>query len=352
MSTFDPADERFMRAALEEARKGIGFTSPNPAVGAVIVRDGEIIGRGWHRRAGEPHAEIEAIRSLPTMDLAQGATIYVTLEPCSTHGRTPPCTEAIVRAGFARVVVGAVDPNPQHAGHGLNLLSEQGIQVTSGVLEEECRYLNHAFNKWIVTRQPWVIAKAGMSLDGRIARPPGEGQWLTSEASRQDAMHLRKEVDAILIGANTLRVDNPRLTIRGLPEAAAKPQPWRIVLTRGEHRLPQQAHLFTDEHRDRTLIFSGQSLPSVLADLGKRQVTSVLIEGGMRVLGDAFDQRLVDEVRFYVAPLLCGGPLAAVGGKGAGATAEAPRIADPQYTRIGSDLRLSGRVVYPPVAER
>jgi diaminohydroxyphosphoribosylaminopyrimidine deaminase/5-amino-6-(5-phosphoribosylamino)uracil reductase len=347
MSPADSPDQLFMRAALDEGRKGIGFTSPNPAVGAVIVKNGELIGRGWHRRAGEPHAEIEAIRSLGDPELAQGATIYVTLEPCSTHGRTPPCTEAILQAGFSRVVVGAVDPNPHHVGKGLELLRARGVEVTSGVLADECLQMNRAFNKWIVTRSPWVIAKAGMSLDGRIARPPGEGQWLTSEASRQDAMRLRMSVDAILVGANTLRADNPRLTIRGLPEAKQKPQPWRIVLTRGENPLPKDAHLFTDEHRDRTLIYTGQPLEAVFADLGAKQVTSVLIEGGMRVLGEAFDKQLVDEVCFYVAPLLCGGPLMAVGGEGVGASSAAPRIVDPEYTRIGSDLRLSGRVAYP-----
>ena len=159
-------DEKFMRAALREAARGLGHTSPNPAVGAVVVRGGRVIARGFHQRAGLPHAEIEALRALKNPALARGATIYVTLEPCSTHGRTPPCVDAIIRAGFARVVIGATDPNPAHAGRGIGLLRAAGIAVTAGVLESECRELNAGFNKWIVTRLPLVIAKAGMSLDG------------------------------------------------------------------------------------------------------------------------------------------------------------------------------------------
>ena len=332
-----------MRAALREASRGVGHTSPNPAVGAVIVRGGRIVARGFHRRAGLPHAEIEALGALKNPALARGATLFVTLEPCSTHGRTPPCVEAIVRAGFARVVIGTTDPNPAHAGRGVRLLRAAGIAVTEGVLESECRELNAAFNKWIVTRLPLVIAKCGMSLDGRIARPPGEGQWLTSAASRADAMRLRAQVDAILIGARTLRADNPRLTVRGIPGAR---QPWRVVLAR-DSALPKDAHVFTDEHRDRTLVFRGKTLGAVLRELGRRDITSVLLEGGGRVLGEAFDRRLVDRVQFYVAPLLCAGPVPAVGGRGVGASADAPLLRNPRYHRIGGDLRLTAEVVYP-----
>lgn len=336
-------DEKHMHAALLEARRGLGQTSPNPAVGAVIVRGGKVIARGFHRRAGMPHAEIEAIRALEKPELARGATIYVTLEPCSTHGRTPPCVEAIVRAGFRRVVIGAIDPNPAHAGRGVDLLKAAGIAVTAGILEAECRELNAAFNHWIVTKMPLVIAKAGMSLDGRLTRPPGEGQWLTSAAARADAQKLRAQVDAILIGAGTLRADNPRLTVRGVKGAR---QPWRVVLTRSG-RLPKDAHLFTDEHRDRTLVYRGQSLRAVLRDLGRKQITSVLIEGGGQVLGEAFDRKLVQRVQFYVAPLLCGGPDVVVGGRGVGATVEAPLIRNPHYEKLGDNLRLTGEVEYP-----
>jgi diaminohydroxyphosphoribosylaminopyrimidine deaminase/5-amino-6-(5-phosphoribosylamino)uracil reductase len=332
--------ETFMRAALREAERGAGHTSPNPAVGAVIVRGERIVARGFHRRAGLPHAEIEALRALQNPGLARGATLYVTLEPCSTHGRTPPCVEAILRAGFARVVIGAIDPNPAHSGRGVALLREGGVQVTPGVLEDECRALNRPFNKWVVTGLPWVIAKAGMSLDGRLTRPAGEGQWITSPASRADAMKLRARVDAILIGAGTLRADNPRLTVRGISDAR---QPWRVVVTRGG-ALPADAHVFTDAHRGRTLVFHRRPLRSVLRELGRLGVTSVLIEGGTRVLGEAFDRRLVDEVQFYIAPLLLGGPQVVIGGRGVGATVEAPQLLDPTYARIGEDLRLHARI--------
>ena len=191
---------------------------------------------------------------------------------------------------------------------------------------------------------PLVIAKAGMSLDGRLTRPPGEGQWLTNPAARADAQKLRAQVDAILIGAQTLRADNPRLTVRGIPGAR---QPWRVIVTRSGD-LPQDAHVFTDAHRDRTLVFRGKSLRAVLRELGRRQITSVLIEGGMRVLGEAFDRRLVQRVQFYVAPLLCGGPVVAVGGRGAGATAESANIRNPRYDQIGDNLRLTGRGRIPP----
>ncbi len=336
-----------MRVALAEAERSVGQTSPNPAVGAVIVRDGQIIARGWHQFAGAPHAEVEAISALQRSEDARGAALYVTLEPCSTHGRTPPCTEAILNAGFWRVVIGAMDPNPLHAGRAGTLLRDAGLEVRDGVLADECTALNRGFNKWIVSGIPWVIAKAGMSLDGRLSRPPGEGQWITNEQSRAEAHRLRARVDAILIGANTLRADNPRLTIRGV-DVGVKQQPWRVVLTHGQTPLPREAHLFTDEHRERTLVFTGETMESVLAELGRREVTSVLIEGGMRVLGDAFDRRLVDEVQFFIAPLLCGGPAMVVGGRGAESTAASVRIKDPAYRELGGDLQVSGLTEYPP----
>jgi len=334
-----------MQIALREARRGVGRTSPNPAVGAVIVRDGQLLATGWHRKAGEPHAEIQAFRALTDPALARGATLYVTLEPCSTHGRTPPCVQAILAAGIRRAVIGTLDPNPAHAGRALPILREAGVEVIHGVLEEECRRLNLAFNRWIVSGLPWVIAKAGMSLDGRITRPPGAPRWITNEESRADTHRLRAEVDAILIGGETLRTDNPLLTVRGLPESDEPPrQPWRVIVSQSGN-LPPDAAVFTDEHRERTLVFAGKELEEVLRELGRRQVTSVLIEGGMRVLGEAFDRRLVNQVCFYVAPLLVGGPKAVVGGEGAGATAEALRIVNPRYERFGDDLRLTGEIL-------
>ncbi len=278
-----------MWAALAEARRGIGTASPNPAVGAVLVQRGRITATGYHRATGLPHAEIECLADAPGASL-RSATLYVTLEPCSTTGRTPPCTIAIVRAGVGRVVIGATDPNPLHGGRAIRELRSAGIEVTTGVLAVECTRLNEAFNKWIVTGKPFVIAKCGMSLDGRLTRTPNEERWLTSPAARRHARQLRAQVDAIVIGAETLRQDNPRLTTRG--EGNGR-QPWRVVLARSG-KLPRAAHLFTDRFAGRTLVYRRKSLVQVLADLGRREITSVLIEGGGDVLGQAFDARLVD----------------------------------------------------------
>ena len=331
-----------MRLALQEAVRGLGHTSPNPAVGAVIVKNGRVLARGYHHRAGQPHAEIEALRALGSEARARGATIYVPLEPCSTHGRTPPCTDAIRRAGFARVVIGATDPNPRHAGRAAGLLSATGIAVRAGVLGDECTRLNRAFNRWIVTGRPWVIAKAALTLDGRLARPPGEGRWLSGPAARAHAHRQRAWVDAILIGAGTLRADNPRLTVRGVPGADPARQPWRVVLTRGGD-LPPDAHLFTDPWRERTLVFRRRALAKVLADLGRRGVTSVLIEGGGQVLGQAFDAGLVDEVQFYFTPRFAAGPVVAVAGRPA-ALPHGAILCESRCERLGPDVLLTGEV--------
>ncbi len=333
-----------MRLALREAARGVGRTSPNPAVGAVIVRGGRVVARGFHRAAGQPHAEIEALRALRNPVQARGATMYVTLEPCSTHGRTGPCTTAILQAGVGRVVIGATDPNPSHAGRGVGILAGGGVEVRAGVLGDECARLNRAFNRWIVTGRPWVIAKAALTLDGRLTRPPGEDRWLSGPAARAHAHRQRARVDAILIGAGTLRADNPRLTVRGVAAGDDGPvrQPWRVVLTRSGD-LPATAHLFTDDHKERTLVFRREPLAQVLAELGRRQVTSVLIEGGGQVLGEAFDRDLVDEVQFYFTPLLAGGPVAAVAGR----TMAGPRgrgLCDCRYERLGADVLLTGEM--------
>ena len=326
-----------MRLALAEAQRGLGNVSPNPAVGAVLVQRGRVTAAGFHRASGLPHAEIECLTAAPAGSLGS-ATLYVTLEPCSTTGRTPPCTEAIVRAKVGRVVVGTTDPNPLHRGRGIGELRKAGLKVKWGVLEAECSRLNEAFNKWIVTRKPFVIAKCGMSLDGRLTRPAAEGRWLTGPAARRHAMQLRAQVDAILIGAETLRQDNPRLTIRGIRGVR---QPWRVVLSRSG-KLPRDAHLFADRFAGRTLLYRGKSLKAVLTDLGRREITSVLIEGGGDVLGQSFDNRLVDKVQFYLAPLFTGGSVFAVGGKGARATAEGARLAGRAFKKIGPDLCITG----------
>jgi diaminohydroxyphosphoribosylaminopyrimidine deaminase / 5-amino-6-(5-phosphoribosylamino)uracil reductase len=334
-------DERFMQTALIEARRGLGLTSPNPAVGAVLVIDGKVAARGHHRRAGEPHAEVECLsrfgRAVP-----KSAILYVTLEPCSTTGRTGPCTNAIVDAGVKKLVVGTLDPNPKHAGRGIDRLKKAGIDVQVGVLAEECSALNEGYNKWIQTGIPFVIAKCGMSLDGRLTAPPTESQWLTSAASRRDAHRLRAQVDAILVGAETVRADNPRLTVRDKPGAK---QPWRVVLSRSG-KLPGRAQIFTDRFAARTMVYRQIQLDSVLRELGAKEITSVLIEGGGDVLGQALDRRLIDKVQIYVAPTLTGGPSLAFAGNGAGATSAAPRLSRIRYEKIGMDLCLIGYPIF------
>ena len=331
-------DEKFMREAIRLARRGSGKTHPNPAVGCVIVRRGKIIGRGWHRRAGLPHAEIEALRSLENPSLARGATVYATLEPCSTTGRTPPCTAALIEAGIGRLVIGATDPNPKHRGRAIPVLKRAGVAVTTGVLQEECAALNPEFHYFMETGLPWVIAKCGMSLDGRLTRPPGEGQWITSKEARADAMKLRAKVDAILVGAATVRSDDPKLTIRGM---GSFPHPLRAVWA--PRRLPpRQTKLMRD--RDKTILLRHKSLRAALGSLARKGIMKVLVEGGGHTLGCVFDQGLAQEVVFYVAPLMSGGSVAAVGGRGIKRAADAVSIIDPAYRIIGGCIRISGRL--------
>jgi diaminohydroxyphosphoribosylaminopyrimidine deaminase/5-amino-6-(5-phosphoribosylamino)uracil reductase len=334
--------EKFMRAALAEARKGLGKTSPNPAVGAVLVNGKRIMARGYHRQAGGDHAEVHCLRKL-ACPVPPDAILYVTLEPCSTRGRTAPCASYIIERGVRSVVIGTIDPNPQHRGRAVELLRTGGVDVTVGILEQECKRLNEAFNKWIVTGEPFVIAKCGMSLDGHLTRPPGESRWLTSESSRAHAHKLRGVVDAIIVGAETIRRDNPRLTVRGGPRRI---QPMRVILTKSG-RLPRTAKVFSNSNRNGSLIYRNKTLRSVLRDLGRRKVTSVLIEGGGDVLSQAFDQRLVDKVQIYIAPIFTGGKVLGFGGKGAPSTERSMRLESPLYQRIGEDICVIG---YPKPA--
>ena len=333
-----------MRTALREACKGLGQTSPNPAVGAVLVINRKVVAKGHHKRAGGPHAEIECLRNFKK-PVPKNGILYVTLEPCSTQGQTGPCTDAIVAAGVRRVVIGAIDPNPRHAGRGIDQLKKAGIDVRSGVLANECSALNEAFNKWIQTRRPFVIAKCGMSLDGRLSTAPRETQWITSAASRRHAQQLRAQVDAILIGAGTLRADDPRLTARS---RGAK-QPWRIVLSRSG-ALPGRARLFTDRFAERTIVHRGKNLEAVLRELGEKEITSVLIEGGGEILGQALDQRLVDKVQLYLGPVLTGGPVVAFPDIGAASTEQAVRLERVRYERIGQDICITGYPIENAVA--
>jgi diaminohydroxyphosphoribosylaminopyrimidine deaminase/5-amino-6-(5-phosphoribosylamino)uracil reductase len=338
-------DELLMRAALTEARRSLGRTSPNPAVGAVLVVGNKIVARGHHRQAGAPHAEVECLRQFGKR-VPKNATLYVTLEPCSTSGRTGPCTNAIIESGVTNLVVGALDPNPRHSGRGIQLLMKAGLQVRTGVLAAECSELNEGFNKWIQTSRPFLIAKCGMSLDGRLTAPPSTGRWLTSPASRRHAQRLRAEVDAILVGGETIRADDPRLTVRGVRGAK---QPWRVVLSRSGS-LPGKARIFTDRFADRTLVFSEIELDSLLRELGAKEITSVLLEGGGRMLSQALDQRLIDKVQLYVAPIFSGGPVVAFAGAGASSTQGAPRLDRVRYEKIAPDICVTGYPAYDRAA--
>ncbi len=345
-------DARWMARALELAAMGKATCAPNPAVGAVIVHGVEAIGEGFHARAGGAHAEVAALAAVPDPLRARlpESTLYVTLEPCSTTGRTPPCTEAIMEAGIGRVVVGAADPNPAHAGRGLDLLREKRVDVRAGVHERACRELNEDFNKWIVTGRPWVIVKAGISLDGRITRPAGESQWLTCEESRTDAHRLRRLAGAILVGAETVRRDNPRLTVRledDGPSGGGPVQPWRVVLTRSGD-LPSGAHLFTDAHHERTLVFKDKPIPEVLADLGKRGIIAVLVEGGGEVIAQVLADGLADRVVFYIAPMVSGASKLVMPAGPEFALPASVELEDVRWTPVGTDMRVSGKVGRKP----
>lgn len=333
-------DEHWMRLALETARQGIGRTSPNPVVGAVLVSSsGKLIGQGCHMFPGGPHAEVNALTSVKPDDRASipGSTLYITLEPCCTESKTPPCTNAILQARPARVVYAMDDPNPLHAGKARSILTQAGIEVTVGVCKAEGQELLRSWCHFISTGKPYVIAKAGMSLDGRIARPSGEGQWISNSASREDAISLRVWADAILIGAETVRQDNPSLTIRN-SDATWKLQPWRVVLTRSG-QLPDTCNLLTDSNRERTLMWPGKNLAEALGELGKLGVVNLLIEGGGKVLAEAFSQGLVDEFHVYLAPLICGTKTLAVD---ATTFANAPSVplALKAVQQFGEDMKL------------
>jgi len=329
-------DRRYLRRALELARLGSGLTLPNPRVGAVLVRGGRIIGEGHHRRAGAPHAEVNAVADAKRRGHSvAGTTLYVTLEPCSTHGRTPPCTGLILREKIARVVFAATDPNPAHAGAATRLLRAAGVKVSFGLLAKEAAALNRDFNWWIVHRRPWVVAKIALSLDGRIVAPSGDDCWLTSPAARKAAHELRWESDAILIGAETARRDDPRLTVR-LPGRRGKVQPWRIVVTRSG-KLPRALRLFSDRHCDRTLVFRNRGLEEIIAALGAWNISHLLIEGGGEIITNALRANLVNEIAFFIAPSVMGTLPRAL------KELDAPlRLREVSYQPVGPDLLCRG----------
>ena len=296
-----------MRRALELARKAGEETRPNPRVGAMVVKGGKLHGAGFHRRAGEPHAEVMALRKAGVK--AKGADLYVTLEPCSTHGRTPPCTDRIVAAGIRKVIYGAGDVDRRNAGCASRILSRKKIRVVKGILREECEKLNEDYMHWTTKKEPWVILKLAMTMDGYLV-VPGR-RWVTGEPARAEVQKLRAGCDAILVGAETVRKDNPQLTVRKVFRHSAEcqnvrgEQPWRVVVTRSG-KLPKGANLFRDRYKDRTLVYRKKKWSEVLKDLHRRGVARLLVEGGAEVAEGLVKAGKVNEVVIYLAPILVG----------------------------------------------
>jgi len=342
LSTYNRVVEDLMRHALDLAARGRYSVSPNPMVGCVVVRDGNVIGEGWHHRAGEPHAEIEALRGCD----ARGATMIVTLEPCAHHGRTPPCVDAIIDAGVAHVVVATRDPHDA-AGGGIEKLRDAGIEVTTGVLETEARRLNETFIHAVTHRRPFVLLKAGMTLDGKLATVTGESQWITSEASRERSLALREEYDAILVGGGTVRADNPRLTRRlGWNTSAAG---WTRVILDRSRVAPAEANVLT-EGGPTIHITRDADLDELLAGLYGQGIHSVIVEGGSNVLSEFISRGLWQKMVLFVAPMVVGGAKAPsiFRSEGIAKLTDAPRFRFDRVETVGEDLMMT---LYPAGGE-
>lgn len=358
--------ELYMKLALENAKAMKGQTTPNPLVGSVIVNDNRIVGIGAHMKAGEPHAEIHAIRMAG--EQARGGTIYVTLEPCSHHGRTGPCAEAIVQAGIKKVVVATLDPNPLVSGRGIKILQDAGIEVLVGVCEEESKKMNEVFNKYIMTKRPFVTIKSGVTLDGKIATSLSDSKWITSTEARQEVHQIRNENAAILVGANTVQKDNPSLTTR-IPNGR---NPIRVILD-STLRIPMEANVVTDREAPtwifttsnhatekkkalenagvKVFVTSGEkhiNLYEMLDVLGRKGVSSLLIEGGGEVNASFIENKLMDKLILYFAPKIIGGRLAPSFVEGTGITKmqDAIEFKDISFTQVGKDYRFIGYPEY------
>ena len=357
-------DWQWMQRALELAERGRGFVEPNPMVGAVIVRDGQLIGEGWHQRYGEAHAEVNAL--LEAGESGQGATLYVTLEPCCHHGKTPPCTDAVIRAGVRRVVAAMEDPFPQVAGRGAELLRAAGVEIEFGLGEAEARFLNLPYLKKLATGKPYVHAKWAMTLDGKIATRTGDSKWISNETSRKQVHELRGRMDAIVVGVGTVLADDPMLTARPPgPRTAA-----RIVLDSRGRTLPNSQLVRTASEYP-TLLFGLNStdesvwqpfrnagcevilveeknghadVVAILNELGRRNMTNILIEGGGEILGSFLDADLADEFHIYIAPKIVGGNEARgpVGGMGVSAIAEALAMSRREIRELAGDVYVHG----------
>ncbi len=362
-----PSTKKFMQRALDLGRQGEGRTRPNPAVGAVVCKDGQVVGEGYHPRAGEPHAEIFALRRAG--ELARGADLYVTLEPCSHQGKTGPCADAVIAAGISRVFVGTSDPNPLVSGRGITRLREAGIQVEVGIMEAECRRLIAPFAKHVATGLPYLVLKSAITLDGNSATFTGDSQWISSETSRASVHRLRDRMDAIMVGVGTVLKDDPRLTTR-LPEGGQ--DPLRIVVD-SALRIPEAASVLSVASGAPTLIATTARAPrdkierlrargaeileigerggrvdlsQLMVQLGAQGIQSILLEGGAELNAGALAADIVDRVMIFVAPKLLGG----FGGKGIFAgcgvatLAEARELEDVLVTRFGDDILIEGEV--------
>jgi diaminohydroxyphosphoribosylaminopyrimidine deaminase / 5-amino-6-(5-phosphoribosylamino)uracil reductase len=366
----DNDDVRFMSHALALATRGQGAVEPNPMVGCVIVRDGEIVGEGWHERFGGPHAEVNALEAAG--DRAAGATAYVSLEPCCHQGKTPPCTQALVRSGVKRVVTAVQDPFPLVSGQGIAEMQAAGIECEVGAGAADAKWLLAPYRKLMVTGRPWVIAKWAMTLDGKLATHTGDSQWISSEASRAVVHQLRGRVDAIVVGSRTACIDNPLLTARPANLADVKRIATRVVVDSAalvslESRLVQTAPdvpvllAAGDDASQETcnrlssagvevLRCAGSShaerIASLLDEMGRRRMTNVLVEGGSQLLGTMFDMRTVDEVHVFIAPKLAGGAAAPgpVGGAGVERMAAALKLADITIEELDGDVYVHGRI--------
>ncbi len=367
---FDARDHRYMRTALALAEKHIGVASPNPSVGCVVARDGKIIGRGWHEFQELDHAEVRALKA--ASGPVRGATVYVTLEPCSHTGRTPPCADLLIREGIRRVVVARVDPNPLVSGRGIERLRSRGIRVDVGLMEERAGEIIEFFACRMTTGLPFVVSKVGMSLDGKIGTGKRGGRRISSPEGREFGQSLRLRADALLVGVGTILADNPQLTYRG---TGARSRPLQRVILDTHLRTPKDARIFQSAGQSPVLIFcrkgaaaerqkelqarGGEIIPvqtagrvlnleAVLKELAKREVLGLLVEGGSRVHWEFLSGRRIDCFYFIVAPMILGGENAvpSVGGKGYGATADAPKFMIRRNFSAGSDMVLEAYPSY------
>jgi len=358
-------DKEFMKIAIDLARKGEGFTSPNPMVGAVVVKDGKIVGTGYHQAAGLAHAEVNAIDDAGNN--AKGGTLYVTLEPCNHTGRTPPCTEKILKAGIKRVVSSMYDPNPDVKGGGIAYLKEKGIEITTGVCEDEAKKLNEIFIKYIRTRLPFVIVKCAATLDGRIATRTGDSKWVSCETSRRFVHQLRHATDAIMVGIGTVKKDNPALTTR-LDNKGKDPV--RIILDT-HLSVPEDAKVLKNDSDAETFVITGNNIQpdkkskiaskkvkiiesplkegridfaSLMSQLGSLGITSILIEGGSQVIASAFAAKIVDKIIFFYAPKILGGDdgVPICKGKGPALMKDSIQIRDINIRRFDDDVMIEG----------